>query len=363
MRSASSSTRTTAAARAANSRKTRRRCCFSAGRSWSARWASRAASRGCRRRSPTRISQAGPWGAGYRRPFRRKASPWRAGRRSKYGWKKRPSAFATHRPARRTGAGTASLRNDSNSGRAARTASTTACVTAGRGTPGKSNGWRPEGLPAGSREGGGLEAAARPGRNLDFDRSARGYELLLLEFRGRVAGRERAQAAVQRFAGHAVVRRLHLEFGGGVAGRQIAQSAVLLFAGDPIALLEFGRLIARRQIAQAAVQRFAQDLEGIVHCVGRRVGAEHSRREQHRDHRSQCQNFTGAHRRLLLLSVVPRGCGGADKIALDCRSNPTSAIRSPCIPVTARPMPGKSVTFYRCLRPLSRGSHLIRWAE
>ncbi len=95
-------------------------------------------------------------------------SPWRAGRRSKCGWKKRPSAFATPRPARRIGAGTVSLLNDSSSGRAARIASTTACVTTGRGAPGKSNGWRPEGRPAGSWEGGGLEGAAGPGRTLDL---------------------------------------------------------------------------------------------------------------------------------------------------------------------------------------------------
>jgi len=45
--------------------------------------------------------------------------------------------FATLRLARRIGAGTVSLRNDSNSGRAARTASTTGCATARREAPGK----------------------------------------------------------------------------------------------------------------------------------------------------------------------------------------------------------------------------------
>src|SRR6266571_87243 len=285
MRSASSSTRTTAAARAASSRKTRRRCCYSAGRTWSARWASKAALRGCRRRNPTSISQAGPWGAGSRRPSRRKANPWRTGRRSKYGLKKRPSAFATRRPARRTGAVIVWRRNGSNSGRAARTGCTTGCVTAGREASGKSNGWRPEGPPAVSVGGRRFGGAARARKKLRLVRSARGYELLFLEFRGCVARRQIAQAAVQRFTGNSVA----LEFGRRIARRQIAQAAVQRFTGDSVAL-EFGRRVARRQIAQAAVQRLAQYLEGIVHCVGRRVGAEHSRRKQHRDHRSQCQN-------------------------------------------------------------------------
>src|SRR6266581_313014 len=152
MRSSSSSTRTTAAARAASSRKTRRRCCYSAGRTWSARWASKAALRGCRRRNPTSISQAGPWGA------------------------------------------------------------------------------------------------ARARKKLRLVRSARGYELLFLEFRGCVARRQIAQAAVQRFTGDSVA----LEFGRRIARRQIAQAAVQRFTGDSVAL-EFGRRVARRQIAQAAV--------------------------------------------------------------------------------------------------------------
>src|SRR5258706_12159579 len=109
-----------------------------------------------------------------------------------------PSAGATRRPARRIGVATVSSRNDSNSGRAAKTACTTACVTGRWEGPGKSNGWRPEGQPAGSWKGGGLEAPPGPEKpRLRRARSARGYDRVLLEFRGRVGGRECAQTAVQ----------------------------------------------------------------------------------------------------------------------------------------------------------------------
>src|SRR5882762_3418303 len=288
MRSASSSTRTTAAARAASSRKILRRCCFSAGRNWSARWESRAASRGCPPRNPTSISQLGPWGAVYRPSSRRKASRRRAGRRSKQRLKRPPSAGATRRPARRTGAATVSSRNESNSGRAAKTACTTACVTGRWEGPGKSNGWRPEGQPAGSWGGDGLEAPPGPGKtSFRRARSARGYDHLLLEFRGCVAGRECAQAVV------------------------------LFFPSNLVTPLEFHRRIGGRQIAQTAVERLAQHLEGIVHEIGCRIGAERSRREKHRDRRNQCQDFTCAHRSLLCsCRLFLRGVVGATRSLL-----------------------------------------------
>src|SRR5882762_715044 len=315
MRSASSSTRTTAAARAASSRKILRRCCFSAGRNWSARWESRAASRGCPPRNPTSISQLGPWGAVYRPSSRRKASRRRAGRRSKQRLKRPPSAGATRRPARRTGAATVSSRNESNSGRAAKTACTTACVTGRWEGPGKSNGWRPEGQPAGSWGGDGLEAPPGPGKtSFRRARSARGYDHLLLEFRGCVAGRECAQAVVLFFPGNLVTP---LEFRRRIGGRQIAQAAVERLAGNPVAPLEFHRRIGGRQIAQAAVERFAQHLEGIVHEIGCRICADRSRREKHRDHRNQSQNFACAHCSLLRsCRLFLRGVVGATRSLL-----------------------------------------------
>src|SRR5712692_6623107 len=85
----------------------------------------------------TGISRAGRWARGSRRSSRRRASRWRAARTSKHAWRRQPSAGATLRRARRTGAATGLRRTGSNSGRAAGTGCTTGCAIASPAAPGK----------------------------------------------------------------------------------------------------------------------------------------------------------------------------------------------------------------------------------
>jgi len=160
MRSASSSTRHYRSRKGRSSRKILQAMLLSAGRNWSARSESRAASHGCPQRNPTSISQTRPLGSRLSAVVSRKASRWRAGSaRNRAG--EASKRWRDRRPARPLGR-LPSRGGTIDSAGPQRPPARPAVLPEGGRCLEKSNGWRPEGQPAGSWEGDGLEAPPGP---------------------------------------------------------------------------------------------------------------------------------------------------------------------------------------------------------